>query len=246
MVFSLFLMIFTQKNASCVVLTPKWQLANIFLLRISMQSEWKITNSNCRIVIYVILFSIFFHNFAQYFENEHQGDLGRRRRTRFQPGNENGKKEKVFGLWRSGKVEIVVLLQHLAVKLFARSTAPTFPWAVLYSISKNNWLISLTILLIRTKIVFPMFFHCFGENKLNENVKVIFFNCFQPEKYHIFNVQNKYTFWKQHIWGIFFLKVRTLHFKTLNEILIYTENWLRYDFFSEILFFIDFHRNKLL
>ena len=113
MVFSLCLMIFSQKNACCVVLTPKWQLANVFLLRISMQSEWKLANSNCRIVIHIILFSIFFHNFAQYFANQHQGDFGRRRRTRFQPRNENGKKEKVFGLWRSGKVENVVLSRLL-------------------------------------------------------------------------------------------------------------------------------------
>ena len=132
-----------------------------------------------------------------------------------------------------------------AVMLFARSNAPTFAWAVLYSISKNKWLISLIILLIWTKIVFR-FSIVLAKINWNENVKVIFFNCFQPEKYQIFNVQNNYTFWKQHIWGISFLKVRTLHFKTLKEILIYTENWPRYDFFSEISFFLDFHRNKLL
>ena len=116
MVFSLFLTIFTKKNACCVVLTRKWQLENILLLRISMQSEWKLANSNrisfwtCQALLEKKTRGF---RFAQYFAHEHQGDFGRRRKTRFQPGNENGKKEKVFGLWRSGKVENMVLLRLL-------------------------------------------------------------------------------------------------------------------------------------
>ena len=83
MVFSLFLTIFTQKNACYVVLTPKWQRGNIFLLRISKQSEWKLANSNrisfwtCQALLEKKTRGF---RFAQYFANKHQGDFGRRRR----------------------------------------------------------------------------------------------------------------------------------------------------------------------
>ena len=245
MVFSLFLTIFTQKNRCCLVLTPKWQLANIFLLRISMQSKWKFANSNrisfwtCQALLEKKTRGF---RFAQYFANEHQGDFGLRRRTRFQPGNENGKRKRFVKDRKSRERGFVA---PFAVKLFARSTARTFAWAVLYSIAQNNWLISLIILLIWTKIVFPMFLHCFGENKLKWKRKSDFFQLFTTRKISHFQCAD---FLEAAHMRYFFLKVRTLHFKTLKEIFIfiYTENWLRYDFFSEVSFFLDFHRNKLL
>ena len=90
------------------------------------------------------------------------------------------------------------------------------------------------ILLIWTKMVFPMFFHYFGENKSKWKRKRDFFSIVSNPKNITFSMCRIIILFESSTYEVFFfLKVRTLHFKTLKQILIYTENWLRYDFFSD-------------
>ena len=126
-----------------------------------MKSEWKLDNKNCKIVMYLIWF---FRCFWRFHSKKCMLDIHNLKMT----------------IWKW--ILSFSFFFISAVKLFARSTAPTFAWAVLYSISKNNCLISLIILLIWTKIVFPMFFHCFGENKLKWKHKSDFFQLFPTRK----------------------------------------------------------------
>ena len=69
-----------------------------------------------------------------------------------------------------------------------------------------------------------MFFHCFGENKLKGKRKSDFFQFIPNRKISHFLCAEKLYFLKAADMRYFFLKVRTLPFKTLKEILIYTEN----------------------